>query len=190
MKTRYSQVLTTLEKIRDNENDREVSTEAAMYIEQLSSFSFVLTLLIYDHIFDITTPLSTYLQTKNVDFIQATDFVNVAIKKLNDLRNEESFEKFLTIAKSFAAENDLETEFRVKRIPRKKTRLAEETTSDERPQNEVDRYRIETYYEMVSTITQAMNDRFSKNNSNLLEECALLSEERLSKLFHGKNFLD
>lgn len=77
-----------LETIRDTDVDREATFEAGVYLSQMGSFSFVLILLVLIDIFKITTPLSKYLQSTNIDFVQAIGFVNMAIDSLNEMRTE------------------------------------------------------------------------------------------------------
>jgi len=72
-------------------------------------------------IFSITTPVSNYLQSKSIDFIQAIKLVNIAKKRLEDLRlDNDALEKILNENKQFAFDHKLlEQDFKEKRIRKK-----------------------------------------------------------------------
>lgn len=181
---RYDQLLSTFEKITEMETNREAASESETYSEKLRSFPFVLTLLVVNTVFEITTPLSKYLQTKNIDFIQAYDMVKVSLEKIKKIRNEKSYDKFIKKAEEFAEEHETEIDFPVKRISVKK-RQADETGNDERPKNEKDRYRVECYYVLLDTIVSALEERFSTNIEGIFSEISLLKEDRLINLIEG-----
>lgn len=83
-------------------------------------------------LFAITTPLSCYLQSKSIDFIQAYQLVDVAKKELEKMRSTEKFQELVENTKLFATENNLEKcDFQETRI-RKRKILAGEQTSDEK----------------------------------------------------------
>ena len=45
----------------------------------------------FKNIFNITTPLKNYLQSRNIDFIEALKLVNIAKENLKKLRSDDSF---------------------------------------------------------------------------------------------------
>jgi len=102
-----------------------------IFLTTISSFNFILIMKLMKQLFAITTPLSCYLQTKSIDFIQAYQLVDVAKKELEKMRSTEKFQELVEDTKLFATENNLDNSgFKETRI-RKKKRLAGEQTSDE-----------------------------------------------------------
>lgn len=59
-------------------------------------------------IFNITSPLSSHLQSPTLDFIQALILVDNAKKALIKLRTEESFQNLMDEAKDFAIVHEVE----------------------------------------------------------------------------------
>lgn len=74
----------TLEELT-NSPDRYCSSTAKNVTTIISSFTFILNLKLMKTIFRYTTPLSVYLQSPTIDFIQAltmVDNLNQQIKAL------------------------------------------------------------------------------------------------------------
>lgn len=68
----------------EKEIDRDTASNAKSLAHTVTSFKFVITMLLMKDIFDITTPLSKCLQSKNLDFIQALVLVDQAKKRLTN----------------------------------------------------------------------------------------------------------
>ena len=84
------------------------------------TFEFILTMILNKNIFAITTPLSNYLQSKSIDFIQALNLVDASKEKLTSMRCDAEFELTVNEAKRFAAKHNIsELSFKETR-PRKK----------------------------------------------------------------------
>ncbi|XP_008179820.1 zinc finger MYM-type protein 1-like [Acyrthosiphon pisum] len=142
---KYLAFLKTLEELI-NSADRETSSTASNLYRIMTSFNFILNLFLMENIFSHTTPLSIYLQSSSIDFIQAITIVDVCAKKLSDLRNEQSFNNLVTKTKSFANEIGLvECELPIIRSRRRKL-LPGEVASDEIITNPYDQFKIEVYY--------------------------------------------
>jgi len=102
-------------------------------------------------IFDITTPISTYLQTPSNDYIQALTIVDIADQRLSKLRAQESVDTILQESKEFSVKNELdEIEF-PKIRQRKRKRMDDENNSDEITNSPVDFFRTNVYIFYVST---------------------------------------
>lgn len=71
------------------------------------TFDFVITLKFIKNIFSITTPLSSYLQSKNIDFIQAYHLVDNAKRELKRLRSDSKFEELIESANNFSKDHNL-----------------------------------------------------------------------------------
>jgi len=59
-------------------------------------------------IFDITTPLSKYLQSQAIDLVQVLVIVDSIRKQLTKLRTNEGAHEILQNAKQFAIDNELD----------------------------------------------------------------------------------
>jgi hypothetical protein len=79
--------------------------------------------------------LSNYLQRKDIDIAFAQQLIDVARKKFVDMRTDEAFESLKITVNSFLNEHcselDVETEFKEKRVAKKKL-MAGELSGDER----------------------------------------------------------
>ncbi|KAL4154393.1 hypothetical protein QTP88_000268 [Uroleucon formosanum] len=120
---KYGALLKALNSIASaNDSDGDTSSTAKSLILRISSFNFISTMVFIRQIFSITTPVSNYLQSKSIDFIQAIKLVDVAKKQLEDFRlDNNALEKILNEAKQFAFDHKLlEQDFKEKIIKRKK----------------------------------------------------------------------
>lgn len=77
MYERFEALLKSL-TILESSNDRVTSSNASILNNTCSTFTFVITLIFMKNFFSITTPLSNYLQSKSLDFIEALNLVNNA----------------------------------------------------------------------------------------------------------------
>jgi len=103
-----------------SDSDRDTSSKASSLATTISAFRFVVTMLFIQKVFSITTPLSRYLQSKNLDFIQAVVLIDEVKESLKNLRTGDKFLKLINEAQHFAREHNLvETEFKEIRIRKK-----------------------------------------------------------------------
>lgn len=126
---KFKAIVATLEDLSES-IDRLCSSTASNLLRNVTSFSFVTVMFLMNNIFDITTPLSTYLQTPSNDNIQALTMVDIAEQRLSKLRTQESVDTILQESKEFSVKNELhEVEFPEIR-QRKRKRMDDENTSD------------------------------------------------------------
>ena len=96
----FSDLLMVLQHVNQTPNFKgTIRYEAKCLRENLSKFETVLVAFIYIGIFDITTPVSDYLQTPGLDLLQAWRMINEARGKLSK------------VARDFAAIYQLSTTF-------------------------------------------------------------------------------
>lgn len=127
---KYEPLKDTL-KILCESTDRVTATTAQIFLKTITSFNFVLVLKLTKKIFSITTPTSCYLQSKNIDFIQALELVDKTKQELFNLRSSEKLDELVDDAKQFAVENCLpKTDFSGSRIRKKKSMPGEQTTDE------------------------------------------------------------
>jgi len=111
-----------LEEISDaNNSGRESASTAENLISKITSFQFILMMLFFRKIFSITIQVSRYLQSKEIDFIQAINLIDVAKHRLADMRSEQGCKDLFDQGKLFSIENNLtERDFAQVRLWRKK----------------------------------------------------------------------
>ncbi|XP_022183309.1 zinc finger MYM-type protein 1-like [Myzus persicae] len=107
--------------ILESFNDRVTSSNASIFKNICSTFSFVVTLIFMKKVFSVTTPLSNYLQSKSLDFIEALRLVNNAKENLLLMRSDIKYEQIINEAKQFCEEHDLpEKDFKTIRSKKRK----------------------------------------------------------------------
>ncbi|KAL4153600.1 hypothetical protein QTP88_001487 [Uroleucon formosanum] len=88
---------------------------------RLSSFEFIIAMNLVKTIFAMTTPVSNYLQSKSIDFIEAINLVDNAKNRLIDLRDDDKCQNLINEGKSFAKDQNLtERNFKEVRLRKKK----------------------------------------------------------------------
>ncbi|KAL4126029.1 hypothetical protein QTP88_010261 [Uroleucon formosanum] len=177
---KYGALLKALNYIASaNDSDGDTSSTAQSLILRISSFNFISTMVFIRQIFSITTPVSNYLQSKSIDFMQAIKLVDVAKKRLEDLRlDNNALEKILNEAKQFAFDHKLlEQDFKEKRIKRKKVMPGEFSGDDISPSS-LDNFRRDVYYKVLDIIINSLESRF-KDSREVMIDLSLLSPERL-----------
>lgn len=181
---RFKALLKSLNILKDS-SDRITASNANIFKNIISSFSFVLTLLFLKKIFLITTPLSNYLQSKSLDFIEALRLVNYAKTQLENFRCDEEYEKLVTESNQFCLAHDLhENNFKERRT-RKKKRMVEENTEDEVLNSAFINYKINTYFKVLDNIVISFTTRFN-SAQEILKDLSLLSPERLIEFANDK----
>jgi len=180
---KFKAIVATLEDLSES-IDRLCISTASNLLKNVTSFSFVTVMFLMNKIFDITTPLSTYLQTPSNDYIQALTMVDIAEQRLSKMRTQESVDTILQESKEFSVENELhEVEFPEIR-QRKRKRMDDENTSDEITNSAVDYFRTNVYFLCIDQIKASLTIRF-KDAREILKDLAFLSYERLLKVSNG-----
>lgn len=174
---KYKALIDALEVLQ-NSSDRITASSSRTFLKTISTFKFVLCLIFFKNIFIVTTPLSNYLQCKTIDFFEAIQLVNVAKKKLSEMRSECKYEVFINEVKEFVNFNNVpEKDFKEMR---KRTRklLAGETPDDNSNVSSMVQFKIKTYYAALDKITMSLHERFSQSQE-ILKDLAILNPDRL-----------
>jgi hypothetical protein len=113
-------VLSLYEISQSNDFNVNVRSNARSLLGRLTSYETTLTAMKFLQIFKLTTPLSDYLQTSNLDYIQPYRKIVVTEKLLK--QNQRNFTPISTAAKIFInfvsekiweEENEIEIEFEI-----------------------------------------------------------------------------
>jgi hypothetical protein len=100
-------VLETLENLTKSP-DTSTECQAKDLYPKIASLKFIAIMILMKKVFDITTPLSNYLQSSTLDFIEALHLVDSAQDRLKKLRTEDMFNNIMDEAKSFSMLHKLE----------------------------------------------------------------------------------
>jgi len=179
----YYKLLVSLYNIS---NSKEFNSKARNYalslLKKFCSFETILAAMMFLQIFKITTPLSDYPQTQNLDFVQAYNQISCAYTSLIEVKA--NFNDIMKAAKCFVnyfkskIENhedqiDIEIEEELP-IRRKKTtkRMSEELAHDAYIIDEIDRFRVTIFNYTLDTILKSVETRFLLHKELYLElEC-------------------
>ncbi len=185
-----------LEIENDNHFSADARFKACNLKENLLKFETILTSQIYLRIFEISSPLSKYLQSCGIDFMKCNDLVNHFKKKVMSFSRD--FETVKRSAEKFANEKNfimeaeeidaaIETNLPVKRIKKRK-KMADEnsevpSTSDGnallKPRDEYEMYKIDTYNVILDTAVTSINERF---NDSMYRTFAYLDPKNFSEI--------
>ncbi|CAH1737316.1 unnamed protein product [Aphis gossypii] len=184
---KYDALRDTL-KILCTSEDRVTSSNARIFLKIISSFNFILVLKLVREIFLITTPTSCYLQSKNLDFIQALRLIDKTKQLLEALRSDEQFYDLVKDAKKFAMDNNLpETHFKESRIHIRK-KMPGEQVNKEITTSMSEKFKIDTYFMALDQIISSITNRYD-GAREILKDLALLSPNRLMDVAKSKNEL-
>lgn len=174
---KYLAVIVTLENLTKSP-DTSTACQAKGLYPNITSFKFIAIMILMKKIFDITTPLSNYLQSSTLDFVEALSLVDSAQDRLKKLRTEEIFNNLMDEAKSFATLHNLEeTSLKEDRI-RRKTKMPGENCRDEAPTNVINKFKINVYFYTLDKIIGTLDSRF-QSSRGILTDLSRLSYARI-----------
>jgi len=176
---KFKALIKTLNHLSSSpDSDRDTSSKASSLATTISAFKFVVTMLFLQKVFSATTSLSKYLQSKNLDFIQAIVLIDKVKESLINLRTEKEFLNLINEAQSFAEENNLaEKMFKEIRI-RKRKIMPGEVGHDEPQILAINRYKTTVYFTVLDTILSSISNRF-KESREILKDLSILSPARI-----------
>jgi len=181
----------------------EIRHKSKCYLDSLLQYKTIATAHIFLRIFISTTPLSLYLQTKGMNFIQAFSMVKETIQTLQSQRR--NLEHVLKATNNFInwANNEFhERKFNYKiekysKVGRqskiKKKRFFDEVTEDEAIYDQNERFKIDVFNVIYDQILTSLIDRFEKHE-DLFREISYFdhtSFELIKNLkYHDLDFLE
>ncbi|KAF0683017.1 zinc finger MYM-type protein 1-like, partial [Aphis craccivora] len=87
---KYFAVITTLENLLKSEDATTIIQARGLY-QNVSSFEFIAVMIFMRKLFAVTTPLSSYLQSPSLDYVEALCLIDSVQNRLKILRSEEQF---------------------------------------------------------------------------------------------------
>ena len=169
----YIDVILSLQNISEEEKfSSDVRAKALSYKEALLKYETIMTASIYLRIFNITTPLSKYLQTVGIDLLKAHQLVMGTLDQLLDIqRNCEgvriNVDKFIDWAtdelENKSPESDIVIQdFFPERRQRKRSKLRGEGTDKETTFDVYKDYEINVHNRILDNIIESIKARFEK----------------------------
>ena len=143
-------------------------TDARVIAKAISSFKFVVSLVVwYDVLFEINMT-SKQLQAKELDIHGAINHLDETKKFLVNRRNDTEFEKTLVDAAEIAVDLEIPALFEPEptRIRRKKKQFSYEGDDDEPIQDPKDKFKVNFYFAVLDTAIQSVEERFTLMQKN------------------------
>lgn len=182
--SKYEALMMTLKDLSQS-TDRETSSLAKNLAIVMSSFKFVTNLLLMKKVFEHTTPLSVYLQSPGIDFIQALVMIDNCAKNLSKMRQDEYVDQLLEDARQFAENIGLEeTCFSKKRNISRKLMPGDNRTNETRHFSPNENYKIDVYFAVLDQIRTSITSRF-KGARDILADLSFFSHDRLLSISKG-----
>jgi len=145
---------------------------AKSLITNWSKFETILIANLLLDIYAVTSPISVYLQTKSINYLQAWNMIETLQKKIEKKRNENYINSLYTKCKSFAEKInlffdeedliDIQEDFPIKRIPKKKTLSGEKCSDEVRNITPYSKFKSNVY-SVLDTILNSIQSRFVPN---------------------------
>jgi hypothetical protein len=167
----FFELVTSLEKICENSKIKpEARLKAIGFIEGLCKYETILIAQIYLRIFNITTPLSKYLQGHDVNFIAAFQMVNQTLNSLKNINRD--FTSITQVADNFFrwANNKIEkTNIQISdslapiRLRKKTKQFAYESTDNNIIMDPLKLFEVNVYNVICDLIIQSIQLRFEKH---------------------------
>lgn len=169
----YIELITTLDEIlyTDSNIKSDIRYKSKGLLESLCKYETILTAQTFLRIFKYTTHLSKYLQTRDLDLLQAHRMVTNTISSIKDISRDfsatkEAADKFVQRAniKLELLESNLTVEDSFPEVrQRKKKRLFSYESEDEQSINLIYNYECNVYNSMIDTIINSLGTRFEKH---------------------------
>ncbi|KAK0154533.1 Zinc finger MYM-type protein 1 [Merluccius polli] len=182
-------ILTLKRIVEDMSMKAHVRARAKGYIESLLKHETVLTAEIFLRIFEITSPLSRYLQTSNMDLITAHRLVMGAIDSLKTCtRDMDGVTKAANVFAEWAnkkleesgSKDMVQVDLPEIKIRKRKT-MPGEVAEEWHELSAEDQYRVKVHNIILDTVTESIQIRFSANGA-LYDDFACLDPRNFGTL--------
>ncbi|XP_015378254.1 PREDICTED: zinc finger MYM-type protein 1-like [Diuraphis noxia] len=177
----YLAAIDTLEIIRskDGPGDRKTGFEAGAINDYKRSYRFVWTALTFKKLFDILSPTSSILQSKDLDLMLAVSMIEQNKIKISTLRSDESFEHLSQEVDVFFLEQGDENEELIQ-LPtprlRKKKKMPGELSDDELILDPIQNIKVNTYFSALDIVQRQLSERFNDESIGVLKDLSLLTK--------------
>ncbi|KAL4147901.1 hypothetical protein QTP88_002228 [Uroleucon formosanum] len=168
----------------DSNVNSDTSSEARDLLNKWCSFNTLVTAFLFLKIFNLSTPVSKYLQTKGLDYLAAWSLIKTFQNNLKEISNNNYFKTIISEVTLFVEvmekkildhlQNlEIEVEFPLRRRKRIKIMPGEKTFNEIGNLDENSKYRVQTFRVIMDKILEAVDSRFINNcNTNELRSFA------------------
>lgn len=186
----YVNLILTLSTIQSDQHFKpDVRVKAKAYIESLCKYETILTAKIFLRIFEISTPLSKYLQTSGLDIIKSFQMISQSFSQLKIMQRdfaevEKLANDFVSWANAQIDKEDIEFEVQTK-LPEKRIRkkkvMPGEKSVDEPIADALSAYEVNVHNVIFDTVCESMDRRFLSNRE-LYHDFSCLDPKRFSEI--------
>ncbi|XP_073034891.1 uncharacterized protein [Primulina eburnea] len=183
----FSAVVDVLEIISEDDScSPDQKTEAYNLLESVLSFDFAFNLHLMKHVLGISSELSTALQKKDQDIVNAMDLVQICKHRLQKMRDD-GWDSFLEKVHWFCEQHYID----VLKMDDMFTRWAPRGRPHRNPPEvtNLHHYRVDLFYGVIDMQLQELNDRFSEAGTKLLLCVACLCPQNLFYAFDKKKLM-
>ncbi|XP_008179735.1 zinc finger MYM-type protein 1-like [Acyrthosiphon pisum] len=175
-----------------NEGNFNTSSKymARSLIGNWSKFETIFIAALFIDIFSVTSPLSKYLQTKSINYLQAWAMIDTLKKQIQNKRKDahilflfKQCQLFTKNVNSYFLTNqlvDIEENFSERRISKKKIMPGERGQDESRSLSSYDRVKFEAF-SILDVILNSIEARFMLNQG-LLKDCHWLDPKTFSSI--------
>lgn len=171
VQTSITAIIAALEEMSDDSGTRAIEARGLFY--QVKSFSFLLSLTLFEKIFSITGNLCNLLQSRTINYAAAALSISATKASLETLRSETEWQQIWDSAFELAENQDVTISplrIRSRRQRQPPTSLSDSVvgaTIDAR--DNITEYRTSVYYAAIDNLLGEFNNRFSETNLSLLK---------------------
>jgi hypothetical protein len=181
----FSPVIDVLEVIAEDATYTDQRNEASKLLYDMQCFEFVFMLHLMKQVLGITNALSQALQRKDQDIVNAMQLVQVSKERLQELRvRDDEWELLLNNVSVFCKKHEIviinmEDKFELRGRSRRKS-----------PQiTNLHYYRFEVFNTVIDMQLRELNDRFNKQNMELLLCMACLDPRNAFDAFNKSKLI-
>ena len=185
----YDCILATLEEIGDGSDHAKAIETKGLYF-QIATFSFILSLIMFDKILSCSKSLSDQLQSTNIDLAQAADLVIATKSLLEEYCDDTMWSQFYQHAVSIAELHDIEPSLPVKTRQKRCPKHFEDgvilDSIGSRESVSCDQeYKVSIFFPVLDAVIAEISRPFDQKNIEIMhaiQACNPKSEKFLSPL--------
>jgi len=144
-------------------------------LNYLLSESFVLTGFIFKQIFELTNPLSVFLQGVQIDLLAATEYIQCVFEKIQAFRDDNQFKSLIEDKNQFVSSKSDELSFTplVANRKRAKKKMPGEIMSDAPISCPITSFKVNTYFTIIDIVCTQIRERFNDQSTPLYKDLSL-----------------
>lgn len=164
---------------------------ARTLLEKWTKFDTIMTAKVLLDLFEVTSIVSCYLQYKHLDYLKAWAKVNTLLEQVTKKRSDDQFKllydncvAFMEEIRKFLGDKlglDIESDFPEKRVPIKKKMPGETATDESRNFSPYQRFKTDTFFDIIDRAKKNIEKRFVKNK-DLLLDCFWLDPRKYKEI--------